>query len=103
MDKVKLSKEEKAEILDIYAYLYQLEDLFKVKRGENNFLNDSNRFFCEDIAKKRLFLIKNYPTVFRNKVKISDIKREIKEHRYWGRSTNSKEYKEHINNFCNKN
>ena len=96
MDRVKLSREERAEILDIYAYLCQLEDLYKVRRGENNFLDDSNRFFCEDIAKKRLFLIKSYPSVFRNKVKISDIKHEIREHRYFGRSTDSKECKEYV-------
>lgn len=103
MEKVEFTKEKKTEILDIYAYLYQLEDILKVKRGKNNFLDDSNRFLCEDIAKKRLFLVKNFPSAFRNKVKINDVKREIKEHRYWGRSTNSKEYQEYINNLCNKN
>lgn len=103
MEKVRLTKAEKDEILDIYAYLNQCESLYKVKRGDNNFLDDSNRFFCEDIAKKRLFLVKNFPSAFRNTgINVSLVKREIKEHRYWGRSTNSKEYQEYISNFCKK-
>lgn len=97
MEKVKLTKDEKEEILDIYAYLSQLEDILKVKRGKNNFLDDSNRFLCEDIALKRLFLVKNFPSAFRNSgVNMKLIKDQIKGHRLWGRSTNSKEYIEYL-------
>ena len=100
MEKVKLTKDEKDEIMDIYAYLSQLEDILKVKRGKNNFLDDSNRFLCEDIAKKRLFLVKNFPFAFRNSgINVKLIREQIKEHRFWGRSTNSKEYIEHLKSF----
>lgn len=100
MEKVKLTKDEKDEILDIYAYLSQLESLCSKKRGDNTFLHDSNRFLCEDIALKRLFLVKNFPSVFRNSgVNVKLIKQQIKEHRFWGRSTNSKEYIEHLKSF----
>lgn len=94
MEKVKLTPDEKEEILDIYAYLSQLENLFS-----KNILHKANRFLCEDIALKRLFLVKNFPSAFRNSgVNMKLIKDQIKGHRLWGRSTNSKEYIEYLKN-----
>ena len=69
---ITLSRDDKYNITDIFAYLSQYEDAI-IRNDDKSMLP-----FCADIALKRLFLYDTFPKAFSNiNIKRNDILQEI--------------------------